>query len=65
VIPPSGEDGYHTYFKEQENGGQINGGEPLLVGSRDFPLGEIEQKYGDQSPSIVLFDGFQDHGARV
>jgi hypothetical protein len=28
-------------------------------------LGKIEQKDGNQSPSIVLFDGLKNHGARV
>lgn len=56
---------YHSYLEEQEDGGKIDGREPFFRGSRNFPLGKIEQKDGNQSPGIVLFDGLKNHGARV
>ncbi len=56
---------HHPYFKKKKDGGKVDGCEPLFRGSRNFSLGKIEQKDGNQSPGIVLFDGLKNHGARV
>jgi hypothetical protein len=52
-------------LQREEEGGKVDGREPFFRGSRNFSLGKIEQKDGNQSPSIVLFDGLKNHGARV
>src|SRR5690606_30298265 len=61
VVEFSRENRNDTYLKYKENGCQVDGCKSFFFGMRNFSLCEIHQKDGNECPSIILLNCFQNH----